>query len=498
MTTATGASRLSANPHRHMYHHLVTLVSGTIGAQLIVALTTPLVTRFYSPQVFGVGAFFVSVLTLLGPVASLNYFQAILLPRSPADARSLVILSCWSSAAFALLLGVVGFLVHEDLGRALDARELAEYWWLIPFGVFLRSACLFLASWRTRHAAFAVQGRARIIQSLSERTLTLVAGLMGVASVAALVFSRVLSAVLEAVTLLVGSGSTAKAEAQNESPASPAALRRVATEYREFPLYSTASMLLATGGAQLPLILLPILFSPAAAGLFALGYRLLHLPLQLVGESVRTVYYKALTDQVSAGEPTLPGFLSLRKRLATAATFPFAAVVLFGQPMTRYLFGDAWTRAGTFAAILAPFLLVQFVATPLSAVFTAHRRQKILAVISALLFGVSAGALVAGTLAGSVDLALALMSGGGCLVYFVMNFLADRTLGANPVSQFTAYGQALLLSAPLLTMLMLVHRAWPAPEVLIVTAMPATCVYYAVAFRNELGSRWALSRGEGV
>src|SRR5690606_38929587 len=47
----------------------------------------------------------------------------------------------------------------------------------------------------------------------------------------------------------------------------------VGNRYRQFPIYSSWAALLGTAGSQLPPIMFAALFSPSAAGLYALAHR---------------------------------------------------------------------------------------------------------------------------------------------------------------------------------------------------------------------------------
>ena len=61
--------------------NVFTLIKGTTLAQLIVILASPILTRIYTPEDFGVFALFSSALLILGAVATGKYELALMFPR---------------------------------------------------------------------------------------------------------------------------------------------------------------------------------------------------------------------------------------------------------------------------------------------------------------------------------------------------------------------------------------------------------------------------------
>ena len=61
--------------------NIVLVVSGTALAQLISILFTPILTRLYSPESFGVLGSFNAILSFILPLAALNYPASIVLAK---------------------------------------------------------------------------------------------------------------------------------------------------------------------------------------------------------------------------------------------------------------------------------------------------------------------------------------------------------------------------------------------------------------------------------
>src|SRR5690606_33706852 len=68
-------------------------------------------------------------------------------------------------------------------------------------------------------------------------------------------------------------------------------LRKVAYEYRDFPLYRAPQAVLNAASQSLPILMLTSFFSPSIAGFYTLTRTVLALPATLLGSSVQSVFY---------------------------------------------------------------------------------------------------------------------------------------------------------------------------------------------------------------
>ena len=81
--------------------NVLILMMGTTLSQAIPVVITPILTRIYTPEDFGIYAIFVAIITILGSIVSGRYELAILLPERDDDAINI----------FALGLLIITFMV---------------------------------------------------------------------------------------------------------------------------------------------------------------------------------------------------------------------------------------------------------------------------------------------------------------------------------------------------------------------------------------------------
>src|SRR5690625_3723904 len=69
------------------------VATGTAGAQAITMAFSPVITRLYGPDAFGMLGTFTATLAVVTPIAALTYPIAIVLPKKDDDARAIAKLS---------------------------------------------------------------------------------------------------------------------------------------------------------------------------------------------------------------------------------------------------------------------------------------------------------------------------------------------------------------------------------------------------------------------
>ena len=117
-------------PKNNFARGVSVLVGGTAGAQLVVLLAAPLLTRLYSPEDFGILAVYVGILSLLSVIASFKYELAIPLPEHENEVVAVTLLSFFLVLVIATLSGLLVIFAGESLAELLKVPALADYLWL--------------------------------------------------------------------------------------------------------------------------------------------------------------------------------------------------------------------------------------------------------------------------------------------------------------------------------------------------------------------------------
>ena len=146
-------------------------------------------------------------------------------------------------------------------------------------------------------------------------------------------------------------------------------MRSIGRLYSDFPRLNAPAGLVFALGNQLPVLLFGVMFSPVAAGLYAMSIRLAKVPTTILSSSVRRVFLQKAASIRNRGGSLLKGYLLATGGLALIGVLPAIVVVMYGQPMMGWLLGDRWVEAGLYLEIIAPWMFMLLVTSPANPVF---------------------------------------------------------------------------------------------------------------------------------
>jgi O-antigen/teichoic acid export membrane protein len=158
--------------------------------------------------------------------------------------------------------------------------------------------------------------------------------------------------------------------------ASPASFVRVAYEYRRFPIYSTWEAVANNASIHLPVILIASVASTAEAGQLMLAMYVVQAPMALVGSAVAQVFLSEAPEAHRRQE--LDRYLlEVFGRLLRLGVGPLLALAVSAPLVFEIVFGADWNRAGWLVVWMTPWVVLQFLASPLSMALHIVRMQRL-------------------------------------------------------------------------------------------------------------------------
>ena len=395
-------------------HDVLKLISGSASAQLLTILTAPFIARLFAPSAFGVAAVFVSITGVISAIVGMRYELSIVLPKDDGEAANSMAVSLSFVAITSALAGLMLALVGNQLLRSLHAPELHRYLWLIPVMVMLNGVFASLSYWNTRKKRFGRQTIAQVAGASFFVLAQIVAGLLGHTSGGIIITATILAIFVN--VLLLGSqtawddwrvfGENIRAHRMWHS----------VKRYRNFPKFSTASALLSNIGWQVPTFVLSAYFSATVVGHYALGNKVLRIPVNLIGANIATVFFQHASEVHHQG--TLRQSMDKMFRYLIAIfLFPSLMLCLIGKDLCVVAFGSRWAEAGVYMEIMSAYVLFWFMTVPMSNVLNVLERQALELRLIAVILAANVAALFIGGRSGDARLALALFSVVGVLGY---------------------------------------------------------------------------------
>lgn len=365
-------------PDRGFFRKLLTLSSGTIAGQGLVLLSSPLLTRLYDPQQFGVFAVFAAMAGIFAVNASLRYEFAVPVMQEDDDAAAAALLAMLGAAGTALLLALLVALLGERVAGWIGVPALAVWLWLLPPAAVLWGCGSALSYWSVRRGSYRVNGVNRTLQLGSQAGGQVVLGLLG-SGMAGLIVGYVLGYVVRFGHFLA---RLPAAERRRLTGCRPGQLGRVARLSWRYPALALPSSLLQAICDLAPVLLIAMLYGPATAGWYGLSQRLMAAPIKILSEAASQVF---LGEARGLDRQGLHRFflrtLALFGGLGLLGCLP---LLLFAPPLFVLVFGPEWREAGVIVQILVPLYLARFVVFPISQLLYIFNRQDLHFVVSLL------------------------------------------------------------------------------------------------------------------
>lgn len=361
---------------------VVVVASGTAGAQLITMVFSPIVTRVYGPEVFGVLGTFSAILGILAPIAALGYPIAIVLPRDDRDSMALVKLSLCVALIFSVLTAIVLASVGDYFFDLFGIQQIEGLSVFLPVALLGSVSMTVASQWMIRKKLFRIGAKVDIGVSFFSNALKTGLGLFSPTSFV-LIFSTIVQTVVHALVLF----SAVKRE-QKESvvSAQEQSLSSVARQYIAFPLYRAPQGFVASINQSIPVVMLAALFGPAAAGYYSLCRTVLFMPVTLISKSVNDVIYPKFNECRHEGKSIRKLLVKSTLVLAALALPPFVTVIFFGDVLFSFVFGEEWAVAGKYAEWLSIWFIFNFINRPSVAAIPVLGIEKILLVNSVFNF----------------------------------------------------------------------------------------------------------------
>lgn len=473
----------TASPRRGSFaSDLLKLVSGTAFAQVVTVLATPILTRLFAPEAFGVGVAFSSILSVILVFLSLRYEQAIVLPVEDEQAANVAAVSLLAMAVITTASSIFFWLWGETFLDWLSMPELAPYLWMLGPGLLAFGLLQIFNSWNTRSRHFGQVATAQMINAFTTVGSRVASGLAGQATSGAMIATNIFGTACAVGQL--GFLTIRRSGALFRRAVRPSAMAAVARRYSDLPIYGTWSSLLNSISWQLPVFMLTAFFAPAVAGQYALGNRIVKLPMSLVGDAIGKVFYQRAAESKHAGSLAALTEATYR-RLVTFGLPPMLFLAVAGRDLFALVFGAQWADAGIYMQILAVWAFFWFITSPIGTLYLVLDKQRFFFAWNAANFATRFASLWIGGMMGSPLVALGLFGASGILVYGYLNLYLLHAAGVPPARTLSILGLYTLHFLPIAATMLLL-KLIGAPLWLEV-GLPGMMVagYLLYAFRSE-------------
>jgi O-antigen/teichoic acid export membrane protein len=349
--------------------NVLVLTTGTTIAQAIALAITPILTRIYSPEEFGVFSIYMAIAGLLAIVATGRYEHAIMLQPEDEDAAGIVGLIALIALFISIVILIALLIADEGIAQLLfNDGSQKNLLYFLPASILISGCAQALNYWSNRKSKYKLMASSRVLRTFAAGSSQLSLSITGLNKIG-LICGYVIGQ-----TVLVGTlwQKNVPNILKIKSNITLSKIKSLAKRYSDFPKYDLPASIFNQGSQQFLVIFFGIAFGSEVAGYYGLTQRVLSVPIAFIGTAVLDVFKQRASESFVSTGSCRHIYVKVLKILLVLSFIPFTLLFLYGEELFSFVFGREWSLSGSYAQILAFMLLFRFVSSPLSSIYL-HR-----------------------------------------------------------------------------------------------------------------------------
>lgn len=363
------------------------VTSWNIAISLVQFALSPIITRLYSPEQYGVFAVFNTIVTNLVLIGSLRYNEAIVVTETPEQRNNAIALSSLSILGVSLLASAAVFWGSDYILQFIGVSWPDYLLYLIPVATLLGGGLEILISTNVSRKRFISNGLSGFFLNLLSRGFNIFYAFNIQARAIGLVWGDITGKIAGITVALFSFGNLKSKTRKFYETVSWSGVKRVAHLYKNFPFYTLPTNLLLLLSGHLPIYFFQIHFTSQAVGNYALSSSLLEIVNRLIPYSIAGVFLpKAMELKKMSLQHLSESTYKLYWAMFWMALLIFSGFAMLGKIVFPFVFGESWQTAGIYVAILSLQYAINFIAISLSDVYKVLSKQRFY--LNAIIFSV--------------------------------------------------------------------------------------------------------------
>jgi len=379
----------------HFVGNVVTVGGGIAASQAIALAFSPLLTRLYGPEAFGVAAAFATAVSIVTPLATLGYATAIVMPDRDEDAGALARLSICCALIVSPSSLLLIHLGRPWLVRWAGLEETPWVLYLIPLALVSSAFLSVTNQVAIRQSLYRAKARAYVGSTFLTNLAKLAGGMLAPSGILLILLTLAGTALNFLVQLL----SVPRQDVLKfRHWFGLGGLSNAARTQRDFALYRMPQSVLRAASIGLPILLLTSLFGAGPAGQYAITVLMLGAPVMLLGDAVGEVFYQKITKAIACQSAEVGNLIKKATLvLLVLGGITFGIIAIYGGWIFPTAFGAQWSRAGEYSQWIALWMIAMLASRPAVSAMPALYLQKILLIYEMIVTACRGLALYAGS-----------------------------------------------------------------------------------------------------
>lgn len=358
---------------------IITLASGSIVAQLISILASPITTRIFSPEELGIYTLVMTAVSMFGPIINLRYDLSIVMEDNEDNVYSLIKLSLHTALVFSTVVSFFYYFYFVFQNQVNPLLCTIVVWILLIVNGIINV----LNCYNNRLKEFKAITSAYVKRTFAQTVAMIISGL--------LCFGYYGLLASQVVGQFMGMSSQSKSlllhysEIKGRSKLEEKAVMGI---HKKQLITVPATFLNAFSYSSINIII-DMLYGSTLLGFYSISYRMLGLPLSIISNNVSRVFFVDAAKEFSENKAYTK---SLNKTLAILfiiAGIMFVVLELFSPQLFEFFFGEEWRVSGVYVQILAPLFSIRLIASAIGSAIYIVGNQKFDLVLQTLLASTS-------------------------------------------------------------------------------------------------------------
>jgi O-antigen/teichoic acid export membrane protein len=358
----------------NFWRSVTTLVSGTVLAQFIGLLTTPVVSRLYNTKAYGEYGIIISTATIIISIVTLGLSSAVMIPTNDDECDDVFMVTFITSlilSTFILMISVISTFKFFDLGMYNTSFCLLVYIYVV-----INNLKGLLTVYINRKKLNRVLFYNSLIGALVTLVVTIPLGLLKFGSLG-LVMAGIIATVISIIQMIYHVNPFKRLP-------SMVVFKSVFNKYKDYVLFQYPSNFIGNLAIQLPTQMLSANFGNASLGSYSMCEKLLGIPSRLIGVPINNIYFRTASEYYKEGKNLADFTFSLITKIMLVAFLPIIVIIFWGEPIFAWVLGAGWSKAGKLASILILQYVLMFCQNCTSYCRVAIGKQRVNLVVSLL------------------------------------------------------------------------------------------------------------------
>ncbi|MEA3451626.1 MAG: oligosaccharide flippase family protein [Bacteroidota bacterium] len=352
--------------------NILTLMTGTVIAQAIPIGISPILTRMYTPEDFGVFAVYMSIVSIIAAFVTGRYELAIMLPKKDEDAINILTLSVIITFFVSISILLIVLIFNLEITNFLGNSEISSWLYFIPLSVFLTGIYQSFNYWSNRKKQYKLLATSRVIQSTATATSNLSMGFNGLGT-SGLIVGGVIGQSLATSVLGKMIWDEGKNHLANVNKLKIFALGK---KYSKFPKYDLSAYVAYSIYSNFAAIFFNKFFESSVSGFYFFANKLLKTPFSFFISAFSDVFYQKLsqskTNEAISNEVN---YYSLK--IFKITIIPFIVVVYSSFYYVEFIFGEEWKELYKYIYIFSLPIYIGLLLSPYRHILKIINRQEI-------------------------------------------------------------------------------------------------------------------------